>query len=92
MPDSHSFATSPIHRPNVRQRGAPRFAPDGVTPLGDGVVGEPDNDEFDPSAHTVDAVKAYVTEHPDYVTEILEAEEAGKARVTLVEWLDNFGK
>ena len=42
---------------------------------------------FDPSAHTVDDVKAYVTEHPDEVQAVYDAEVAGKARTSLLEWL-----
>lgn len=42
---------------------------------------------FDPAAHTVDEVKAYADEHPEEIEELLEAEEAGKNRITLVDWL-----
>lgn len=45
---------------------------------------------YDPGDHLVDDVKAYVTEHPDQRDEVLAAEEAGKNRVTLVEWLVNL--
>ena len=40
-----------------------------------------------PGEHTVDEVKAYVDEHPDERQAVLDAEAAGKNRVTLVDWL-----
>lgn len=43
---------------------------------------------FDPGAHTVPEVQAYVTAHPDALLDVLEAEEAGKARSTLLAWLE----
>jgi hypothetical protein len=39
--------------------------------------------EFDPGEHTVAEVEAYVQEHPDDVDRVLDAERAGKNRVTL---------
>ncbi|QGJ92693.1 hypothetical protein QDA04_gp23 [Microbacterium phage Megan] len=46
---------------------------------------EPATDEgFDPSAHTVTEVQAYLGEHPDQATYVLDRERAGKARVTLI--------
>ena len=44
---------------------------------------------YDPSEHTVEEVKSYVTDHPKERANVLAAEEDGKARVTLVEWLDS---
>lgn len=35
---------------------------------------------FDPSAHTVDEVNAYLADHPDDTDRVLEAERAGKNR------------
>ena len=87
MPDSHSFAPTfdaPGPRGGNRARAS---APDDVGEP----APEPDED-FDPAAHTVDEVKAYVEAYPDYAPDILEAEQDGKNRVTLVEWLDNFGE
>jgi hypothetical protein len=50
---------------------------------------EDEGDEgFDPADHTVDDVKAYVGEHPGERQAILDAETAGKNRVTLVDWLE----
>lgn len=51
---------------------------------------EPD-ETFDPADHTVDDVKAWVEANPDYAADVLEAEEGGKNRVTLVDWLGEFG-
>ena len=39
---------------------------------------------FDPGEHTVAEVEAYLDEHPDERDDVLEAERAGKCRVTLV--------
>jgi hypothetical protein len=42
-------------------------------------------DVFDPAEHTVDEVKDYLDgQHPDEVARVLAAEEAGKARTTLL--------
>ena len=43
---------------------------------------------YDPAAHTVGEVQEYVSEHPDQLEEMYEAEVAGKARSTLVTWLE----
>jgi hypothetical protein len=42
---------------------------------------------YDPSAHTVDEVKAHVEAHPDELDAIYDAEQSGKARTTLLDWL-----
>jgi hypothetical protein len=42
---------------------------------------------FDPGAHTIAEVLAYVSEHPDEIDAIYGAELAGKARVTLLDKL-----
>lgn len=49
-----------------------------------------DGGDFDPTDHTVDDVKAHVDANPDELDAILAAEQAGKARVTLVEWLEGY--
>lgn len=41
-------------------------------------------DPYDPGAHTVAEVTAYIAEHPDEEEAILAAEAAGKNRTTLV--------
>jgi hypothetical protein len=45
---------------------------------------------YDPGAHTVQEVEDFVNENPDQRDDILAAEQAGKDRVTLVSWLENF--
>lgn len=55
-------------------------APQGETPAETAAV-------YRPADHTVDEVKAYVTEHPDEAQTVLAAEVAGNNRVTLVDWL-----
>jgi hypothetical protein len=47
----------------------------------EGGGGEQVEPTFDPSAHTVDEVNAYLAEHPDERDAVLEAERAGKGRV-----------
>lgn len=44
----------------------------------------PADEAFDPSAHTVTEVQAYLAEHPNQATFVLDRERAGKARVTLI--------
>jgi len=46
-----------------------------------------DEDGFDPSAHTIADVKAYVEAHPDETQAIYDAESEGKARTSLLDWL-----
>lgn len=43
---------------------------------------------YDPGAHTVAEVQAYVTEHPDEADAIYQAELNGSARSTLLAWLE----
>jgi len=47
---------------------------------------DPD-EEFDPGEHTVDEVLAYAAAHPEYTDDIIAAEEAGKARVGILDKL-----
>jgi hypothetical protein len=56
-------------------------------PPGGGEEPPEEEGEFDPGDYTIDEVKAYVGENPDQIEEVLAAEEAGKNRVTLVDWL-----
>lgn len=46
--------------------------------------------EYNPADHTVDEVLAYARDHPEEVIDIIEAEEAGKERVTLLDKLDGL--
>jgi len=50
------------------------------------------SETYDPGEHTVEEVKTYVEEHPDEAEDVLAAEQDGKARVTLVEWLEQQGE
>jgi hypothetical protein len=68
----------------------------GLAPIWTGADTDPppegDDDEedvFDPGAHTVAEVEAYVDDNPDEVDAVLAAEKAGKNRVTLVEALED---
>lgn len=49
-----------------------------------------DGDLYDPSDYTIDQVKDFVTEHPDLAADIQAAEQEGKNRSTLVDWLEQF--
>jgi hypothetical protein len=50
-----------------------------------------DDDVFNPSAYSVAEVKAYVDDNPDERAYVLQMEQAGKGRVTLIDWLSNDG-
>lgn len=41
-------------------------------------------EEFDPAQHTVAEVQAYLAEHPDQTTYVLDRERAGKSRTSLI--------
>lgn len=49
---------------------------------------EPRGEAYDPGEHTVNEVKAYVEDNPDEAQAVLDAEQAGENRVTLVAWLE----
>lgn len=42
---------------------------------------------FDPAGHTVTEVQAYVEANPAALDAVYAAEQAGRARVTLLDWL-----
>ena len=54
--------------------------------IGEGEAG----DLYDPADYNVAQVKGFVTEHPDLALDVLESEEAGKNRTSLVECLIEF--
>lgn len=45
---------------------------------------DPSTLDFDPADHTVDEVKDYLKEHPEQTDAVLELEEEGKARTSLL--------
>lgn len=51
---------------------------------------EPQQAMYDPGEYTVEEVKGYVEENPDQAEQVLAAEQEGKARVTLVDWLEEL--
>jgi hypothetical protein len=64
----------------------------GLAPIWTGADTDPPpegDDVFDPGAHTVADVEAYVDENPDELDAVLAAEKSGKNRVTLVEALED---
>lgn len=42
---------------------------------------------YDPGEHTVAEVQSYVDAHPESVDAVYASEQAGKGRVTLLDWL-----
>lgn len=58
-------------------------------PSGDGEQGAYAEAGFDPAAHTVAEVEQYVADHPDEAEQILDLEEEGKNRTTLVSYLES---
>lgn len=48
----------------------------------------PPTEEYDPGDHTVSEVQQYVTDNPDELEAVYEAEVANKNRSTLVTWLE----
>ena len=51
---------------------------------------ELDDGEYDPGDYTVAEVQEYVEENPTEIQAVYDAEIAGKNRVTLVTWLEEF--
>lgn len=66
---------------NVVRRDRPR----GTSPA------KPNKNEgaFNPSKNNMDEVKDFVTANPDQIDAVLQAEEAGEGRKTLIEWLES---
>lgn len=69
------------------QRPEPRPAP---LPRSSGLreATTPDVASFNPGSHNMTDVLTYVAEHPDEREAVLEAERAGKARVSLLSALE----
>lgn len=53
-------------------------------------VAEEEVEEYDPADHTIEDVKSEVEKDPDLRDDMLAAEKAGKNRVTLVTWLEEY--
>jgi hypothetical protein len=66
------------------------FAVEAVEEVEGSAAFDPSTLDYDPADHTVDEVKAYVTENPEQADAILELELNGKGRSGLLSWLDNF--
>jgi PKD repeat protein len=47
-------------------------------------------EEYDPADHTVTEVIGYVEDNPEELEDVIEAEQAGKARVTLLTHLESM--
>jgi hypothetical protein len=50
-------------------------------------VPDADDEDYDPSEHTVDEVLAYLDDHPDEAKQIRKSEKAGKGRVGILDKL-----
>lgn len=50
----------------------------------------PEDESFDPASATIDEVLAFVEANPELLVDVLEAEEEGKARKTLVATLQDM--
>jgi hypothetical protein len=84
----------------VPYAGGGGFAPRSMPPPPDGgeqqmVQGQsaPANgngDYFDPADYTIDEVMAWIEDNPDELENLIAAEEAGKARVTLLAQLNDL--
>jgi hypothetical protein len=59
------------------------YSLDEVTPVAKSAP-KPTTPTFDPGEHTVTEVQDYLDAHPDQADAVLAAEQAGKARTTLV--------
>ena len=85
MPDSRSFV-GPTRRkgrrlvPIAGPSGEPAPQPEAEADQG-----------YEPGDHTVDEVKVYVEANPDQADAVYDAEQAGKNRVTLLDWLTSRG-
>lgn len=60
-----------------------------VEPAADTEPFDPSTLDFEPGEHTVEEVKAYVTDNPETGEAIFDLESNGKGRVSLLSWLEN---
>lgn len=60
----------------------------GQSDTAEAVISDITVEEFDAGAHTVAEVQEYVDAHPEQAQAVRDAEAAGKARSTLLAWLD----
>ena len=78
------MSDSPVYWSQPNQQVVRDGEPVGVFDNGPDPQSEPAAGTFDPGDHTVADVEAYLAEHPDERDAVLDAERAGKARVSLV--------
>jgi hypothetical protein len=64
---------------------------EGTSVVWDEDAPDPVADAFDPSKHNIEDVKKYVTDHPDQVQAVYDAEAEGKNRSSLLDWLTAGG-
>lgn len=76
---THTYTANGTYTVTVTSRGQ--------TATADAVIGDLAV-VFDPAGHTVAEVQQHVTAHPDAAQAVRDAEAAGKARSTLLSWLD----
>ena len=71
----------PDFAPRMAQQPAPEPPP---------VNGNGNGDYFDPADYTIDEVMAWIEDNPEELDNLIAAEEAGKARVTLLAQLNDL--
>lgn len=71
--------SSPREATNLRAAGYRDTPPTAIT-----VETPDDRVVFDPSQHTVEQVQAFISEHPEFTEQVLDAERAGKNRAGLI--------
>jgi len=81
---------APDEEAEVSQRSETPDQPPRPTSASDGDEEDYATAGFDPAAHTVPEVEAYVDEHPDEVERIYDLEAEGKGRVTLLTYLESL--
>lgn len=81
-PDGRSVVVrSAKEQTNLRASGYRDTPPEAITvPAENSLAGA---QEFDPSQHTVDEVKAFLADHPESADAVLAAEAAGKNRSSI---------
>ena len=76
------------------EEGIQAVEPDSTEFADDVQTDDSQGDVYDPAHYTVAEIEEFVTasaeDYPDFAADVLAAEQAGKNRVTLVEWLTEF--
>lgn len=97
MPNSWSFAPRGHRAKQVDRRLSPELVAPEIESAGVGrstpeLVAIPADSDFDPYDHTIKEVQEYVGAHPGQFDEIYLRERGGRARVTLLAWMQDQGQ